>query len=130
MLIQEDRGIQLLVYYVSHSMVLAETRYLSLEKLASTLLVASSKLRPYFQAHLIVVFTYHPLGQVVHYLEGSGLFMWWSMELSQYEISHIPRVIIKGKVMTDFIVELTPNEEGEVSPNPSSTVEKSLVATC
>lgn len=40
-LIREEEGVQLLVYYISHSMVLAKTRYLSLEKLALALLEAS-----------------------------------------------------------------------------------------
>lgn len=60
-LIREEGGAQLPIYYVSHSMVLVEIRYPNLEKLALTLLVASQKLRPDFQAHLIVVFTSHPL---------------------------------------------------------------------
>lgn len=47
-LMREEAGMQLPVYYVSHSMVPTETRYLSLEKLALALLVALRKLRPYF----------------------------------------------------------------------------------
>lgn len=72
MLIREEGGIQLPVYYIRHSMVLAKMRYPSLEKLALALLVASQKLRPYFQAHLVIVYISHPLRQVLHYPEASG----------------------------------------------------------
>lgn len=61
MLIRKGKSVQFLIYYVSHLIVSIETKYLSLEKLALALLVTSWKLRPYFQAHLIVVFTSHPL---------------------------------------------------------------------
>lgn len=89
-LIQEEEGTQLLIYYVSHSMVLAETRYLNMEKLALALLVALWNLRPYFQAHPIIVFISHPLRQVLHRREVSGRLIWWSIELSQYEVRYLP----------------------------------------
>lgn len=38
MLVQEEVGAQLLVYYISHTMILMETRYLNIEKFALTLL--------------------------------------------------------------------------------------------
>lgn len=47
-LIRKEKGVQLPVYYVSHSMLSTKKRYLSLEKLALALLVASCKLKPYF----------------------------------------------------------------------------------
>lgn len=47
-LILEEKVVQFLVFYISHSMVLVEMRYLSLEKLALALLAVSCKLRPYF----------------------------------------------------------------------------------
>lgn len=37
---------------------------------------------------------------------------------------------IKNQAVVDFIVELTSNEEGEVSSNPSSVTKKSLMAIC
>lgn len=59
-LIREEEGIILPMYYVGHLMVPTEMRYLSLEKLVLALMVASGKLQPYFQAHPIIVYTSHP----------------------------------------------------------------------
>ena len=39
----------------------AETRYSEIEKLPLALVVAARKLKPYFQAHVILVLTNHPL---------------------------------------------------------------------
>ena len=44
-----------LVYYISRAMVDAETRYSNIEQTALALRSAAQKLRPYFQAHLVVV---------------------------------------------------------------------------
>ncbi|XP_017245311.1 uncharacterized protein LOC108216961 [Daucus carota subsp. sativus] len=50
-LVREEESTQLPVYYVSKRMVDEETRYTNMEKLAYALVLASRKLRPYFQAH-------------------------------------------------------------------------------
>jgi len=56
----KDWGMHQLVYYVSKTMVDAETRYLPLEKLVLTLVDATRKLPHYFQAHTVYVLTeYH-----------------------------------------------------------------------
>ncbi|XP_064979380.1 uncharacterized protein LOC135620378 [Musa acuminata AAA Group] len=52
-LTKEVSGEQLPVYYVSHVLNGPEERYPPLEKLALALMLASRKLRPYFQAHTI-----------------------------------------------------------------------------
>ncbi|XP_070009643.1 uncharacterized protein [Nicotiana sylvestris] len=49
-----------------------ETRYPQLEKLALALIMASRKLRPYFQCHPIVVVTAYPLRNILHKHELSG----------------------------------------------------------
>ena len=60
-LVREEGRQQKPVYYVSKRLLGAESRYPSMEKLALSLVHASRKLRPYFQAHPIRVFTDHPL---------------------------------------------------------------------
>ena len=52
-----DRGIQQPVYYISKTLVDAETRYLPLEKLVLALVHTIRKLTHYFQAHTVVVLT-------------------------------------------------------------------------
>ena len=48
MLIQEEEGRQLPIYYVSNSLLNAETRYTQLEKLVLALITVAHKLMPYF----------------------------------------------------------------------------------
>nr|CAN74728.1 hypothetical protein VITISV_001869 [Vitis vinifera] len=63
------------------------------------------KLRPYFQAHPIVVLTNQPLRSILHKPDLSEIMLKWAIELSEYGIEYQPRLSIKGQVMVDFIVE-------------------------
>ncbi|XP_074351692.1 uncharacterized protein LOC141690829 [Apium graveolens] len=112
-LVREDDGVQLPVYYVSKRLADVETRYTSLEKLAYALILASRKLRPYFQAHKIEVRTSYPLRQVMHKPESSGRMLKWTVELSQFEVDYKPMTAIKGQALADFVLEFPPYQEVE-----------------
>ncbi|KAL5578569.1 hypothetical protein UlMin_020268 [Ulmus minor] len=71
-LVREEDGVQWPIYYTSKSLLDAETRYPEIEKLALALMVAARKLRPYFQAHTIIIPTKFPLKQVFQKPEASG----------------------------------------------------------
>ena len=60
-LIREEGKTQLLVYYVSQAFQGAEDKYSRIEKIAFALVVASRKLRPYFQVNPILVMTDQPI---------------------------------------------------------------------
>ena len=68
-LICEDENIQKLVYYISHSMNRAQTRYQRLEKLVLALFIISRTLKYYFQTFPITVLPEHPLRSVIEYPE-------------------------------------------------------------
>ncbi|XP_074336867.1 uncharacterized protein LOC141674041 [Apium graveolens] len=76
-----------------------------MEKLVYALILASRKLRPYFQAHRIEGRTTYPLRQVLHKPESSGRMLKWVMELGQFDLEYMPRTIIKGQALTDFLLE-------------------------
>ncbi|XP_074323019.1 uncharacterized protein LOC141659968 [Apium graveolens] len=104
-LVREEDGQQSPVYYVSKRLHDAETRYTSMEKLVYALILASRKLRPYFQAHRIEVRTAYPLRQVLHKPESSGRILKWAVELGQFDLEYVPRTAIKGQALADFLLE-------------------------
>jgi hypothetical protein len=59
-LVKEEGRDQKPIYFVSHVLRDAETRYTQLQKAAYALIVAARKLRPYFQSHPIKVYTGSP----------------------------------------------------------------------
>ena len=98
---------QRLVFFVSKSLADAETRYNHLEQAALALQMAAKKLRPYFQAHPIVMLTNLPLRSTIHKPDLYGRMTRWVIELSEYGISYKPRLAKKGQVLADFLAEVT-----------------------
>ena len=60
-LIREEEKVQKPIYYTSRALRGVEERYPPMEKLAFALVTAACKLKPYFQAHMVVVLTNRPL---------------------------------------------------------------------
>ena len=105
------------VFFISKSLTDAETRYTHLEQVALALRTAAWKLRPYFQAHSIVVLTDLPLRGTIHKPNLFGRMARCAMELSEYWIQYKLRLSKKGQVLVDFLAELPqpnkrPNSEG------------------
>ena len=70
-LIRKEGRVQKLVYYTSRAFRGVEGRYPLIEKLAFALIIASRKLRHYFQAHVINVMTAYPLKKAMNKLEAA-----------------------------------------------------------
>ena len=104
-LVRDKERVQRPVYYCSRALRGAEERYPRMEKLILALVTAARKLRPYFQAHTIEVPTEYPMKQVLHKPETSGRLMKWAIELSEFDIRYMPKTVIKGQVLADFIME-------------------------
>ena len=79
-----------------------------MEKLAFALITASRKLRHYFQAHVIVVMTDHPLKKSMNKLEVAKQLIQWAIELSEFDVKYQPRNAIKAQALANFIIEFTP----------------------
>jgi ribonuclease HI len=110
-LIREEERRQLPVYYTSRALRGAEERYPSMEKLAFALVTAARKLRPYFQAHTIVLLTNHPLRKAMNKPDAAGRLIQWSIELSEFDIDYRPRTAIKAQALADFIAEFTSKDD-------------------
>jgi hypothetical protein len=110
-LIREEERRQLPIYYTSRALRGAEERYPPMEKLAFALVTAARKLRPYFQAHTIVLLTNHPLRKAMNKPDAAGRLIQWSIELSEFDIDYQPRIAIKAQALADFIAEFTSKDD-------------------
>nr|XP_023900522.1 uncharacterized protein LOC112012361 [Quercus suber] len=110
-LIREEEKVQKPVYYTSRALRGAEERYPPMEKLAFTLVTAARKLKPYFQAHTMIVLTDKPLRRAMSNPEAAGRLALWAIELSEFDIQYRPRTAVKGQVVADFIAEFTNGED-------------------
>ena len=83
-----------------------------MEKLAFALMTVTHKLKPYFQAHTMVVLTEKPLWKVISNLEAARRMALWAIKLSKFDVQYRTRNTMKGQVVADFIMEFT-NMEGQ-----------------
>ena len=84
-----------------------EERYPRMEKLAFALITAAQKLKPYFQAHTIVVLTDQLLKREMSNPEAAGRMALWATELSEFDVQYRLRTAVKGQIVADFIAEYT-----------------------
>jgi ribonuclease HI len=118
-LICEEECVQKPVYYTSRVLRGAEERYSNMEKLAFALVIASRKLRPYFQAHSIIVLTDYPLRMAMNKSDAAGRLIQWSIEMSEFDIDYRPCTPIKAQALADFIAKFTHlwKDEDELEKN-------------
>lgn len=80
----------------------AEIRYSMIEKVAFVVIVAARKLRPYFDAHQVMVLIDIPLEKSLEKIERFG-------RLAKYQ----PKQAIKGQALAYFFVECVTQDESE-----------------
>ena len=124
-LIRNKARKQLPIYYVSQAFQGAESSYPRIEQITFALIVASRKLRQYFQVNPILVMTEQPIKKFMNKPEAARRMVQWAIELSQFDIEYLPRSAIKAQALADFITEFTfPDED-----NPTNKVERWTIQT-
>ena len=79
------------------------------------ILIASRKLRHYFQAHAIQVVTSYPLERVLHHRGATGRVSKWTVELGAFELRFTNSHTIKSQALADFVAEWTPTTPDETA---------------
>jgi ribonuclease HI len=116
-LVQEKQDgqvkIQAPVYFVSEVLSLSKKNYTELEKVLYVVLMASRKLRYYFQAYHIIVPSSQPLKDIMRNREATGRIGKWAAELNEFTIDYVHRSSIQSQALADFIADWTPGAQGE-----------------
>lgn len=106
-LVREEGKRQQPIYYVSRTLLNADTHYPMIENLALALVSTAHKLRLYFQWHPIVITTAFPLWAVLHKPKMSGRPMKWAVKLGEFDITYQNKIALKSLILADFIAEMT-----------------------
>jgi hypothetical protein len=114
---QEKRClVQRPVYFISTVLRDARLRYIQVQKLLLGILLASRKLRHYFESHRIIVVNSYSLGRVLH---NRSAITEWAMELSGFDLHFVAATAIKSQAMADFVVKWTEVPIQEEDPHSS-----------
>jgi hypothetical protein len=79
------------IYFVSEVLSLSKKNYTELEKVLYVVLMASRKLRHYFQAYNIIVPSSQPLKDIIRNREATGRVGKWAAELNEFWIDYVHR---------------------------------------
>ena len=112
-LVREENKIQPRIYFVNKLLLDAETRYSMIEKVAYAVIIAARKLRPYFDAHQVVVLKDLPLEKSLDKIERSGRLAKWVVELKGLGIKYQPKKAMKGQALADIFTECATQEESK-----------------
>jgi ribonuclease HI len=104
---------QALVYFVSEVLSLSKKNYTELEKVLYAVLMASRKLRHYFQAFHIIVPSSQPLKDIMRNREATRRIGKWAAELNEFTIDYVHRSSIQSQALADFIADWTPGAQEE-----------------
>ena len=102
---KNDEGHEQAIYYLSRSLIGAESRYNPIEKECLTLIFTVKKTRHYLVGQTIhVIFKVNPL-RILMTKSGSlnSRLAKWVILLSQYDMLFFPHKEVKGQALVDFL---------------------------
>ena len=77
------------LYFISKVLSPSKKNYTELEKVLYAILMASRKLRHYFQTYHIIVPSSQPLKDIMRNREATGRVGKWAAELNEFTINYV-----------------------------------------
>jgi hypothetical protein len=96
---------QMHVYFVSELLSPSKRNYREMEKVMYAVLMASRKLRHYFQSHNIIVPSSQPLKDIIRNREALDRIGKWAVELNEFIVDFVHTSSIQSQALVDFIID-------------------------
>jgi hypothetical protein len=100
-----------LVYFVFEVLSPLKKNYTKLEKVLYVVLMASRKLRHYFQSYHIIIPSSQPLKDIIRNREATGRVGKWAAELNEFTIDYVHKYSIQYQALANFIADWMPGAQ-------------------
>jgi hypothetical protein len=111
---EEHQKKQLPIYYISKNPNGTKKFYTEMEKVSYVVVIASRKLKHYFQAHRITIPSSFPLENIFKNPEAIGRIGKWATKINEFTIEFVGRHTIKSQALTEFVADWTPGSHNIV----------------
>jgi hypothetical protein len=101
----EGKTMQRMVHYLSKVLSLSKQNYPHYQKMTYGVLMASTKLKHYFEEHPMTRVCEDPISEIIGNKDASGRIAKWAIQLSPYVPLYKRRDAIKLQAMADFLVD-------------------------
>ena len=91
--------------YVSETLDGAKKFYIEMEKVAYIVVMASRKLKHYFQVHKITIPLSFPLDNIFKNPKAIGQIGKWATEINDFTLEFVGRNAIKSQALVDFLAD-------------------------
>ena len=89
-----------------------------MQKLLLAILIASRKMRHYFEGHPVTVVSQYNLRSPLENPLATGRISWWAMELQGFGLKFEHTNNIKSQALADFMAEWTETDRWRNHPSP------------
>ena len=93
------------MYYVSEVLSTSKPNYPHYQKMCYGVYMAAKTLKPYFQAHPIIVVSSAPLAEIIGNRDASSRVAKWAIEIATHGIKYLPHTAVKSQALADFLVD-------------------------
>jgi len=128
---KNDEGHEHTIYYLSRTLIGAESRYNPIEKECLALVFAIQKTRHYLVGQTIhVIFRVNPLRILMTKSGSLNLrLVKWVILLSQYDTRFVPQKAVKGQALTDFLAAHPVSENSKLHEDiPYEAFESNMIS--
>ena len=94
------------MYYLSHLLNDAVTRYMLIEKLFLSLFHACIKLKYYMlRRQVLIMYKLDIIKYLLNWPAFQGRLMKWAIKLNAFPLKYVPLKVVKGQALADFLAE-------------------------
>ena len=103
--LDDEHGVESVVYYLSRTLVDAETRYSLIEKLCLALYFSYTKLKYYLIPCEVSISQFNVIRYIFSFSMLHNQVRKWMLAFTEFSLHFVPAKVVKGQALANFLVD-------------------------